>query len=57
MHDFAVMTFGGTTQLQLPNAPALFGLTLLYQGVDFLAPGGCPNPQFAVTDGVAVVVQ
>ncbi|MFM1871744.1 MAG: hypothetical protein RL398_1166 [Planctomycetota bacterium] len=57
IHDFAVMAFGGAASLSLPNDPALFGLAVFFQGADFLAPGGCPNPQFALTDGIVVSVQ
>lgn len=57
VHDFAILVAGSQNTLQLPNTPSLVGTTLYTQGVDFLAPGGCPDPLFTVTDGFSVVIQ
>ncbi len=57
VHDFVVVLIGGEGRLTLPNDAGLVGLQILYQGVDFGAPGGCIDPAIAVTDGVLVTVQ
>jgi hypothetical protein len=36
--------------MPIPANPFLIGLQVLIQGIDLQAPGGCPNPQFALTD-------
>lgn len=57
LHDFTVLVAGPQSTLPLPNNPALFGFQLLIQGLDFLAPGGCPDPLFTLTDGYTLTVQ
>ncbi len=57
VHDFSVLLGGASATLPVPNNPALFGFTLYVQGLDFLAPGGCPDPLFTLTDGFSVTLQ
>jgi len=53
-----VVLFGASSTLTLPNQPALVGLTLLSQGADLLAPGGCTTPlDVTVTDYFRFTVQ
>jgi hypothetical protein len=57
VHDFSVLLGGPSATLSVPNNPALFGFTLYIQGLDFLAPGGCPDPLLTLTDGFSVTLQ
>lgn len=57
VHDFGVVLFGPQVTFPLPNNPIYIGLPLFTQGFDFLAPGGCPDPTFTLTDGYSFVVQ
>ncbi|MEO6593668.1 MAG: hypothetical protein ABIP94_02820 [Planctomycetota bacterium] len=61
MHEFAFLTggtFGGVQHtISLPLTPVNIGTQILIQGLDFLAPGGCPNPLFTLTDAYSFFVQ
>ncbi|HEX5052026.1 MAG TPA: hypothetical protein VFZ65_09660 [Planctomycetota bacterium] len=61
MHDFSFLVGGGFGGVQhtlaLPSSPANIGTQVLIQGLDFLAPGGCPDPLFTLTDAYSFVVQ
>lgn len=57
VHDFTLLLGGPQTVLAIPNNPALFGFQLYIQGLDFLAPGGCPDPLFTLTDGFSLTIQ
>ncbi len=57
VHDFTLLVGGPSHTLSLPNNPVFFGITLYTQGLDFLAPGGCPDPLFTLTDGFSFTVQ
>lgn len=57
-HEFLIIA--GPTQthtLSLPNSPAAVGVQILIQGIDFLAPGGCNDPLFTLTDTLSFTVQ
>ena len=57
VHDFTLLVGGPSHTLSLPNNPTLIGIVVYSQGLDFLAPGGCPDPTFTLTDGYAFQVQ
>ena len=57
LHEFSFLVGAPQHALSLPNNPALFGYQLLVQGLDFLAPGGCPDPLFTLTDGYSFSIQ
>lgn len=57
LHEFSFLVGAPQHALSLPNNPALFGFQLLVQGLDFLAPGGCPDPLFTLTDGYSFSIQ
>ncbi len=57
LHDFSFLAGGPQSTLSLPFTPSLIGLQLRIQGLDFLAPGGCPDPLFTLTDGYEVTIQ
>jgi hypothetical protein len=59
-HDFIVLLGGPESTLAIPLNPALFGLTLYTQGIDFLAPSTCPLSPFDLltfTDGYSFTIQ
>ncbi|MCC7396469.1 MAG: hypothetical protein IT455_05325 [Planctomycetes bacterium] len=57
-HDFLLLVGPAATHtLSLPNNPTLSGVLILVQGLDLLAPGGCPNLMFTLTDGYAFTLQ
>lgn len=57
-HEFLLLLGPTATHtLSLPNSPAAIGAQILVQGVDFLAPGGCPDPIFTLTDAYSFTVQ
>ncbi len=57
-HEF-LMIVGPTPvhTLSLPNNPGVVGVQILIQAIDFLAPGGCPDPTFTLTDTLSFTVQ
>jgi hypothetical protein len=57
LHDFLFVANGPQHTLSLPFDPALLGFVVWLQGLDFLAPGGCPGLPFTLTDGYTLVVQ
>lgn len=57
VHDFAVLLFGSQITFPIPNNPIFVGAQIYTQGLDFLAPGGCPDPIFTLTDGYQFTVQ
>jgi hypothetical protein len=57
VHDFSLLVPGPSHTLSLPYNPTLVGIQLWIQGLDFLAPGGCPDPLFTLTDGYSFTVQ
>jgi hypothetical protein len=57
VHDFLVLLGGPQHTFPLPNNPGVIGLSVFVQGLDFLAPGGCPDPLFTLTDGYVFTVQ
>lgn len=57
VHDFSVLIGGPSHTLSIPNNPTLVGIAIYIQGVDFLAPGGCPNPLLTLTDGFSFTIQ
>ncbi len=57
VHEFTLLVGGASQTLSLPNNPALFGVGIFIQGLDFLAPGGCPDPTFTLTDGYGFQIQ
>ncbi len=58
LHDFAFIVVGDQHTLSLPNSPGLIGVSILIQGIDFIAPGGCTSPLFmTLTDGYALTLQ
>ena len=56
-HDYVLLVLGPSHTLSLPFSPSLFGLQIFMQGLDFLAPGGCPAPMFTLTDTYGFVIQ
>jgi hypothetical protein len=56
-HEFSLLLLGPSHTLSLPFNPTFIGIPLFIQGLDFLAPGGCPDPMFTLTDSYAFVVQ
>jgi hypothetical protein len=57
VHEFAVLFTGPQHTFPIPNNPTLMGIAVYSQGLDFLAPGGCPDPLLTLTDGYAFIVQ
>lgn len=57
VHDFAALIFGSQIAFPIPNNPIFAGAQIYVQGLDFLAPGGCPDPVFTLTDGYQFTVQ
>lgn len=57
VHEFAALLGGPQHTFPLPNNPTLIGIVVLIQGLDFLAPGGCPNPPLTLTDGYQFTIQ
>lgn len=57
VHEFAVLFTGPQHTFPIPNNPTLMGIAVYSQGLDFLAPGGCPDPLLTVTDGYVFTVQ
>ena len=57
LHEFSFLVGGPQHSLSLPNNPTLFGVQVLMQGLDFLAPGGCPDPMLTLTDGYTFTIQ
>jgi hypothetical protein len=57
LHEFSFLVGGPQHVLTLPNTPSLAGTPVLIQGLDFLAPGGCPDPLFTLTDGYSFLIQ
>ncbi|HEX5108300.1 MAG TPA: hypothetical protein VFV95_07640 [Vicinamibacterales bacterium] len=55
-HEWAVAIVGSTASLPIPAAPGLVGAQVFIQGIDFLAPGGCPDPQHTMTDTITLTV-
>lgn len=57
-HEFTLL-FGPTAThtLALPNSQSVIGALILVQGVDFLAPNGCPDPMLTLTDAFSFTVQ
>ena len=53
--DVLVQTNQNT--LSIPNNPSLFGVTILTQGMDFLAPQNCLGVPTALTDGYSFTIQ
>ena len=56
-HEWGIVVAGATSTLPIPSNPNIVGLQVFVQGIDFLAPGGCPNPMFALTDSFAVTIR
>jgi hypothetical protein len=56
-HDYVLLLIGPSHTLSLPFNPMFLGTQLFMQGLDFLAPGGCPDPMFTLTDTYAFVIQ
>jgi hypothetical protein len=57
VHDFLILLQGSLHTLAIPNSPALAGVQIYGQGLDFLAPGGCPDPLLTLTDGYVFTIQ
>jgi hypothetical protein len=57
LHDFLFLVGGAQHTLALPNQASFIGTTILIQGLDFLAPGGCPDPLLTLTDGYSFTIQ
>lgn len=57
VHDFAALVFSNQVTFPIPNNGALIGASVYIQGLDFLAPGACPDPLFTLTDGYQFTVQ
>jgi hypothetical protein len=55
-HDFSFVVAGASSTLPIPQDPALVGLQILTQGIDFLATGGCADPQFTLTDSYSFLI-
>jgi hypothetical protein len=56
-HDYVLLLLGPSHTLSLPFNPMLFGTQIFMQGLDFLAPGGCPDPMFTLTDTYGFQIQ
>ncbi|HEX6811842.1 MAG TPA: hypothetical protein VF384_09495 [Planctomycetota bacterium] len=56
-HDYVLLLLGPSHTLSVPYDPTLFGTQLFMQGLDFLAPGGCPDPMFTLTDAYSLTIQ
>ncbi|MBL8756192.1 MAG: hypothetical protein JNK15_23055 [Planctomycetes bacterium] len=57
VHDNLIVLPGPVNTLALPNNAALIGVQIYSQGVDFLAPGACPDPLLTLTDGYVFTIQ
>jgi hypothetical protein len=55
-HDAIVIVGSATDSLFIPLIPGLNGATVLMQGVDYLAPGACPDPLARLTDTITVTI-
>ncbi|MEO6595923.1 MAG: hypothetical protein ABIP94_14315 [Planctomycetota bacterium] len=55
-HEFSFLVGGASHTLSIPPLPSNIGLQILIQGLDFLAPGGCPNPQYTLTDSFSFLI-
>ena len=55
-HEFSFLVGGASSTLAIPANPGLVGLLIMTQGLDFLAPGGCNDPLFTLTDSFAFTI-
>jgi hypothetical protein len=55
-HEFSFLIGGASGTLAIPNNPSLVGIVILTQGLDFLAPGGCNDPMFRLTDSFSFAI-
>lgn len=55
-HDWLVAVGGASSTLAIPVSPGLVGLQVFTQGLDFLAPGGCPDPLLTLTDTITITI-
>lgn len=55
-HEWAAVAPGGTVPFAIPSNPALIGVDLYIQGLDFLGTGGCADPQLALSDTIKVSI-
>lgn len=55
-HEWAASVGAATATLPIPTSASLIGADVYMQGMDFLGTGGCPSPQFALTDTVTISI-
>jgi YVTN family beta-propeller protein len=55
-HDWVAAAAGSSSTLTIPATPGLIGLSVFAQGLDFLAPGGCPDPLLTLTDTINITI-
>jgi DNA-binding beta-propeller fold protein YncE len=55
-HEWAVALLGANLSLPIPPNPTIVGAQVFIQGIDFLAPGGCADPQHTMTDTITVTI-
>ena len=55
-HEWSASVGGSTATLPIPASASLIGADVYAQGMDFLGAGGCPSPQFALTDTVTISI-
>lgn len=55
-HEWSVAAFGATSSFAIPSGPAVIGLQLFVQGMDFLGAGGCSDPLLTLTDTLTVTI-
>lgn len=55
-HEFTFVIPGASGTLPIPQDPALVGVEILTQGLDFLASGGCNDPLFTLTDSFSFLI-
>jgi hypothetical protein len=56
-HDYVLLLLGPSSTLSVPYNSALYGTQIFMQGLDFLAPGGCPDPMFTLSDTYGFMIQ